>query len=82
VAVCVCPANATRFFIFVTCLDSVAQHAAENKMDEHNLGTVFGPTLVNEPQTPATMANPAGMGSGAEVVERLLKLWPYVVYGY
>ena len=46
-------------------------------MSERNLGTVFGPTLLGGGGMSELDA--AAIGSGNDVVERLLQLWPYLL---
>lgn len=65
--------------------DRVADEALVNKMNEQNLGTVFGPTLFEDrptgragaPPAPAEMAL-ATFGNGNDVVEQLLRIWPHL----
>ena len=59
--------------------DRVAEAQAVNKMSEHNLGTVFGPTLFSDAVNTDSMTLGAiGFGSGNDVVEQLLLCWPYL----
>ena len=53
-------------------------------MNEHNLGTVFGPTLFGDgastpAQSTSQLTSVAGFGSGNDVVEQLLLCWPYML---
>jgi hypothetical protein len=63
----------------------VADEAHVNKMNEQNLGTVFGPTLFEDRPTGRVGAPPAAaelalatFGNGNDVVEQLLRNWPHM----